>query len=114
AREGKPVYPLPRAWLDRDSLDFSFSGLKTAVGTVIRQEEKVNPADVAASFQESVVEVLTEKAIAAVKKTGVSELVLAGGVSANSGLREALMKRCAEEGIRLRVPPPELCTDNAA
>ncbi|MBO2531920.1 MAG: tRNA (adenosine(37)-N6)-threonylcarbamoyltransferase complex transferase subunit TsaD [Thermoactinomycetaceae bacterium] len=114
AREGKPVYSLPRAWLDRDSLDFSFSGLKTAVGNLIRQEEKANPADVAASFQEAVVEVLTEKAIAAVKRTGVTELVLAGGVSANSGLRESLAKRCAEEGIRLRIPPPVLCTDNAA
>ena len=59
-------------------------------------------------------EVLTEKAIAAVKRTGVSELVLAGGVSANSGLKDSLTERCDEEGIRLRVPPPELCTDNAA
>lgn len=114
AREGKPVYPLPRAWLERDSLDFSFSGLKTAAGNVIQRDGQVNPADVAASFQEAVVEVLTEKSITAVKRTGVSELVLAGGVSANSGLREALMKRCADEGIRLRVPPLELCTDNAA
>ena len=114
AREGNPAHPLPRAWLERDSLDFSFSGLKTAVGNVIQRKDPVNPADVAASFQEAVVEVLTEKSIAAVQRTGVSEPVLAGGVSANSRLREALAKRCAEEGIHLRVPPPELCTDNAA
>lgn len=118
AKEGQPSLNLPRAWLEPDSLDFSFSGLKSAVINRIhnanQRDEQVNSADLAASFQQSVVEVLTEKAIRAVHRKGVQELVLAGGVSANSELRDALTRRCKKEGIRLRIPPLKLCTDNAA
>ncbi|PTX58846.1 O-sialoglycoprotein endopeptidase [Melghirimyces profundicolus] len=118
AREGRPSIDLPRAWLEPDSLDFSFSGLKSAVINHLHNAKQrgttVQRADLAASFQESVVEVLTEKSIRAVKSKGVDHLVLAGGVSANSALRSALSERCRKEGIRLSVPPIELCTDNAA
>ncbi|PTM53246.1 tRNA (adenosine(37)-N6)-threonylcarbamoyltransferase complex transferase subunit TsaD [Desmospora activa] len=118
AREGKPVIDFPRAWLEPDSLDFSFSGLKSAVINWLHNARQrsldINRADLAASFQAAVQEVLVEKAIRAAKQKKVSHLVLAGGVSANKPLREALAKRCEREGIDLRVPPLELCTDNAA
>jgi N6-L-threonylcarbamoyladenine synthase len=118
ALEGKPSYPLPRAWLESDSLDFSFSGLKSAVLNLVhnanQRKEEIHYADLAASFQDAVLDVLVEKAMLAVKKTGVNQLLLAGGVSANSGLRVRLSKRCKEEKIDLRIPPLELCTDNAA
>ncbi|OYD06736.1 tRNA (adenosine(37)-N6)-threonylcarbamoyltransferase complex transferase subunit TsaD [Paludifilum halophilum] len=118
AKKGNPTLDLPRAWLEPDSLDFSFSGLKSAVINLLhnarQRGESVDAADLAASFQESVVEVLVEKAIRAVREKDVEELVLAGGVSANSGLRNELSRRCQQEGIRLRIPPLELCTDNAA
>jgi N6-L-threonylcarbamoyladenine synthase len=118
AKDGRDVLDFPRAWLEPDSFDFSFSGLKSAVINYLhnarQRGETVNPADVAASFQESVVEVLVEKAMRAVAHTGVKQLVLAGGVSANSRLREALGARSREAGITLRVPPLSLCTDNAA
>ncbi|SDX54089.1 O-sialoglycoprotein endopeptidase [Marininema mesophilum] len=117
AKAGAPHLDLPRSWLG-DSLDFSFSGLKSAVINLLHNSqqrgETIEKADLAASFQASVVEVLVEKAVRATRLKGVSELVLAGGVSANSALREALASRCREEGIILRVPPLELCTDNAA
>jgi N6-L-threonylcarbamoyladenine synthase len=118
AIEGKPNYPLPRAWLEPDSLDFSFSGLKSAVLNLVhnakQRKEEIHYADLAASFQEAVLDVLVEKAMLAVKKTGVNQLLLAGGVSANSALRVRLSSRCKEEKIDLRIPPLELCTDNAA
>lgn len=118
AAKGRPEIDLPRAWLEPGSLDFSFSGLKSAVINLLhnarQRGEEVVPADVAASFQAAVVEVLLEKSLAAVKKMGVTQLVVAGGVSANSGLREALTSRCEAEGIQLRIPPIQLCTDNAA
>ncbi|SFS90399.1 tRNA (adenosine(37)-N6)-threonylcarbamoyltransferase complex transferase subunit TsaD [Marininema halotolerans] len=118
AKEGSPHLNLPRSWLEPNSLDFSFSGLKSAVINLLHNSEqrgvKIEKADLAASFQASVVEVLVEKAVRATRMKGVSELVLAGGVSANSALREALAARCQEEGITLRVPPLNLCTDNAA
>lgn len=118
ASQGKARYELPRAWLESDSLDFSFSGLKSAVMNFVNQanqrKEEIYKADLAASFQEAVLDVLVEKAMRAVKKTGVNQLVLAGGVSANSGLRSRLQQRAAEENIHLRIPPLSLCTDNAA
>ncbi|MBA4495575.1 tRNA (adenosine(37)-N6)-threonylcarbamoyltransferase complex transferase subunit TsaD [Paenactinomyces guangxiensis] len=118
AAEGKPAYDLPRAWLEPDSLDFSFSGLKSAVIHLLhnakQRNEEINSADLAASFQEAVLDVLVEKSIRAVKMTGVKRLLLAGGVSANSGLRIRLHQRCEEEQINLQIPPLELCTDNAA
>jgi N6-L-threonylcarbamoyladenine synthase len=118
AAEGQPCYDLPRAWLEPESLDFSFSGLKSAVINLLHNHqqrgETLPPADVAASFQAAVLDVLVEKAMWAVKQTGASRLLLAGGVSANRGLRQQLTARCQTEGIDLQIPPFELCTDNAA
>ncbi|MDD4048059.1 MAG: tRNA (adenosine(37)-N6)-threonylcarbamoyltransferase complex transferase subunit TsaD [Clostridia bacterium] len=115
--DGKAV-KLPRSWMGKDSCDFSFSGLKTSVlnylNKAAQKGEKVNKADLAASFQESVVEVLVEKTIKAVKKRGLKTVLMAGGVSANSLLRERMKGRCQEEQINLYYPPLEYCTDNAA
>ena len=98
--------------------DFSFSGLKTAVARWVEQRERdgepVPVPDVAAAFQEAVVDVLTRKAVLAAQEHGVGHLVLGGGVAANSRLRAVAEQRCAEAGIRLRVPRPGLCTDNGA
>ena len=109
--------PLPRAWL-RGTNDFSFSGLKTAVLNRVRQAERAGePVDVpamAARFQESVVDVLAEKTARAAEARGAACVIVAGGVAANSALRAGLRERCAEFGLPVRVPPPRLCTDNAA
>ena len=94
--------------------DFSFSGLKTAVSRYLHQSPDVVRADLAASFQEAVVDVLLTKAISAAKSFGCESLILAGGVAANSRLRAEAMRRTAEAGIRLRTPPTALCTDNGA
>ncbi len=119
AKEGNPeAIAFKRVYLEKDSYDFSFSGTKTGVlnylnGKKQRKEEFV-PADVAAGFQAAVVEVLVNKSIRLAKERGRDKLVLAGGVAANSCLREALGKACAENGIKLYMPPLILCTDNAA
>jgi N6-L-threonylcarbamoyladenine synthase len=94
--------------------DFSFSGLKTAVARYLESTPDYAKADVAASFQESVVDVLMLKAIAACKESGIDSLVIAGGVAANSRLRTVATERCEKAGIRLRIPSPALCTDNGA
>lgn len=98
--------------------DFSFSGLKTAVARVVEAFEaegrEVPVSDIAASFQESVADVITAKAMRAATENGLSTLLLGGGVAANSRLRELAARRCAEHGIRLVVPPMGLCTDNGA
>jgi N6-L-threonylcarbamoyladenine synthase len=104
----------PRAWLGANSLDFSFSGLKTAVQNYLKKEKSARPADVAASFQAAVAEVLVEKAITAARITGVSRIALAGGVAANSTVRSLLLSRAGEEALTCFIPPKELCTDNAA
>src|SRR5918996_2698724 len=108
----------PRAMLDEEGFDVSYSGLKTAVINYVRaQETKGTPVvveDVAASFQQAVVDVQVHKTLAAVRKTGVDRVFLCGGVAANSGLRSGLATACIEAGITLNVPPMELCTDNAA
>ena len=93
---------------------FSFSGLKTAVARYLEQTPSHVRADVAASFQEAVVDVLLQKSIAACKASGIESLVIAGGVAANSRLRYEAQERCAKEKIRLRIPTPGLCTDNGA
>jgi len=97
---------------------FSFSGLKTAVARWVETRERagepVPVADVAASFQEAVADVLTAKSVAAAVSQGVDSLVVIGGVAANSRLRELAEERCATAGLTLRVPPPRLCTDNGA
>ncbi|MCY1684215.1 tRNA (adenosine(37)-N6)-threonylcarbamoyltransferase complex transferase subunit TsaD [Kocuria sp. SL71] len=98
--------------------DFSFSGLKTAVARVVEafeaEGQEVPVADVAASFQESVADVITSKAMLAAREHGLSTLLLGGGVAANSRLRALAAQRCTENGIRLVVPPLSLCTDNGA
>ncbi|MHA7967497.1 tRNA (adenosine(37)-N6)-threonylcarbamoyltransferase complex transferase subunit TsaD [Paenibacillus sp. CAU 1782] len=118
AAEAAESITLPRAWLESDSYDFSFSGLKSAVLAVINQArmkgEPLEEAALARGFQESVIEVLVEKAIRAVKASGARSLLLCGGVAANRGLRSQLSARCQTEGVPLLVPPGSLCTDNAA
>jgi N6-L-threonylcarbamoyladenine synthase len=121
AREGDlAAIDFPRGMTGpRDApYDFSFSGLKTAVARWVearqRAGEPVPVADVAASFQEAVVDVLTRKAIRACRDNGVDHLLIGGGVAANSRLRALAEERCADAGIRVRVPRPKLCTDNGA
>jgi N6-L-threonylcarbamoyladenine synthase len=108
----------PRGKYRDGTLDFSFAGLKTAVARWVeaRQQagQEVPVADVAASFQEAVADVLTRKAVDACRETGVHHLVIGGGVAANSRLRALAEQRCAAAGIALRVPRPGLCTDNGA
>ncbi|HZH59092.1 MAG TPA: tRNA (adenosine(37)-N6)-threonylcarbamoyltransferase complex transferase subunit TsaD, partial [Metabacillus sp.] len=119
AHEGQANIDLPRAWLGEGSFDFSFSGLKSAViNTLHNAKQKgieLDPKDVAASFQASVVDVLVTKTAQAVGKYEVKQLLLAGGVAANKGLRTALEKEFSNrEGVELIIPPLSLCTDNAA
>ncbi|MDO5515724.1 MAG: tRNA (adenosine(37)-N6)-threonylcarbamoyltransferase complex transferase subunit TsaD [Staphylococcus xylosus] len=118
AAQGQDSYDFPRVWLDKDSYDFSFSGLKSAVINKlhnIRQKgEEINKADVATSFQNSVVEVLVGKSISACEAYSVNQLIVAGGVASNKGLRSALSEACESHNITLSIPSPKLCTDNAA
>ncbi len=119
AKEGNPkAIHFKRVMLEKDSFDFSFSGLKTQVLNYINTERQagreVNRADVAASFQEAVMDVLTEKVMHAVAVRSEDKLVLAGGVAANSRLRGMLGDACKKAGIELYVPAPVLCTDNGA
>jgi N6-L-threonylcarbamoyladenine synthase len=108
----------PRAKYRDGTLDFSFAGLKTAVARWVEAREAAGDAvplnDVAASFQEAVADVLTAKAVIACRRNGVTDLIIGGGVAANSRLRALAAERCAAAGIRLRVPRPGLCTDNGA
>ena len=94
--------------------DFSFSGLKTAVARYLEATPDYAKANVAASFQEAIVDVLLLKSLAACKASGIDSLLIAGGVAANSRLRALAEERCEKAGIRLRIPAPGLCTDNGA
>jgi N6-L-threonylcarbamoyladenine synthase len=119
AHEGTPDLDLPRAWLETGSYDFSFSGLKSAVINTVHNAEqrgkKIAPETLAASFQASVVDVLVTKAVRAAKEYKVKQVLLAGGVAANKGLRAALTTAFKDlEDIQLVIPPLSLCTDNAA
>jgi N6-L-threonylcarbamoyladenine synthase len=124
AANGNPkAYDFPRTFLDDDRLEFSFSGLKTAVlyachGQDVARATPPPPgpkrADLAASFQAAVVDVLVGKCKQAVRKTGLKRLAVGGGVSANKRLRAALEAMSAKEGVDLFIPPLSLCTDNAA
>jgi N6-L-threonylcarbamoyladenine synthase len=118
AHEGTPTIDFPRAWLEEGSYDFSFSGLKSAVINTLhnakQKGETLDPKDVAASFQASVVDVLVTKTVQAAKEYGVQQVVLAGGVAANKGLRHALEQEFDTLPIQLVIPPLSLCTDNAA
>ena len=97
-----------------DPYVFSFSGLKTAVARYVESHPDAPSAEVAAGFQEAVADVLTMKAVRAATRLGVSTLLIAGGVAANSRLRELAAQRCAAAGLTLRIPPLRLCTDNGA
>ena len=119
ARKGDPeAVDFPRTYLEAGSLDFSFSGLKTAVLNHLNQCRQtgrpVNTADIAASFQSAVIEVLVNKTVVAAKKCGAGVVALAGGVASNERLRTEFENRCAGEGLQLRYPSRVLCTDNAA
>ncbi len=119
AQVGTPNIQLPRAWLEEGSYDFSFSGLKSAVINTLhnaeQRGEKISPEDLAASFQASVIEVLTAKTVRAAKEYSVKQVLLAGGVAANKGLRASLEKAFSElDEVELIIPPLYLCTDNAA
>ncbi len=124
ARSGSSVYvDFPRGLtsrrdLERHRFDFSFSGLKTSVARWVEARERagepVPVADVAASFQEAVCDVLTRKAVDAAVSEGIEDILVGGGVAANSRLRSMVEERAARHGIRVRVPRPGLCTDNGA
>ena len=117
AHEGKNTYHLPLP-LNDDSYDFSFSGIKSAVINLVHNEKQrgnvINVENLCASFQHSVVEILTKKTMRALKEFGVNNLIVAGGVAANKGLREKLTSLCSEENINLIIPSMKHCTDNAA
>ena len=119
AKEGdRNAIVFPRAKVDGNEYDFSFSGLKSSVLNYLNQCEmkqiEVNRADVAASFQYAVIDVLTTHAIHAAKQLGIDKLAIAGGVASNSSLRQNLQEACEREGIRFYHPSPIFCTDNAA
>ena len=119
ARDGDPfALPFPRAKLEEGALDFSFSGLKSAVLLHLDRQRRTggtwNAADVAASFQRAVIDALVEKVEMALERTRMRTLVLAGGVAANRSLRARLESVCAADGARFVAPPAWLCTDNAA
>ncbi len=119
AHEGQPTVKLPRAWLEEDSYDFSFSGLKSAVINTLhnanQKGEVIAPEDLACSFQESVIDVLVTKTVKAAEEFKVKQVLLAGGVAANKGLRAKLQEAFMDQkDIELIIPPLYLCTDNAA
>lgn len=119
AKEGNPhAIEFPRAVIDDAPYDFSFSGLKSAVLNYINsckmKDIPVNTADVAASFQQAVTDMLVSRAIKAVKANGMDKLAIAGGVASNSAIRAALIEQCDKNNIRFFSPSPGLCTDNAA
>lgn len=118
AAEGEQSIDFPRAWLEPESYDFSFSGLKSAVINTLhnakQKGETFAPSDVAASFQASVVDVLVGKTIRAAEAFGAKQVIVAGGVAANRGLRASLEEVFADKQANLLIPPLALCTDNAA
>lgn len=118
AKDGNPeAVRFPRVRMDKNSLDFSFSGVKTAVINYLHKldqnGETYDKADIAASFQDAVTDVLCEHTIEAAKKTGNKVITLAGGVASNGALREKMTRLAAKDGIDVLYPPPVLCTDNA-
>ncbi len=118
AQSGNDTIPMPRAFKGEKHLDFSYSGLKTAVINYVHNTKAkggdINAADLARSFQEEAVGVLIENAIEASRRTGIKTIALAGGVGANSALRQGLTQAGAQNGIKILLPPKRLCTDNAA
>ena len=119
AKQGEASYALPKIMLDKDSLNFSFSGLKSAVINLVNKHkmknEEINPNDLAASFQEAAISVLVEKTIKAATEHEVKQVVVAGGVAANSHLREEMAQAIsALPSVKLSIPKMKYCTDNAA
>lgn len=119
AKQGDPhAVEFKRVFLEKGSLDFSFSGIKTGVLNYINSEKQagreINQADVAASFQAAVLDVIVAKTVKAAKDMDKDKIVLAGGVASNSRLREMMSEECRKNGIKLYYPSPILCTDNAA
>lgn len=118
AKQGEANIEFPKAMYKEENYDFSFSGIKSAVLNYINSKkmkgEDYSRADIAASFQHAVVDILVHKTVNAVKDRGYGCVVLSGGVSANSALRKVMEERCDKEGLRLYYPPLGLCTDNAA
>lgn len=117
AKIGKCTYKLPLP-MDDDSYNFSFSGIKSAVINLVHNEKQrgneINKYDLSTSFQDAVVSILTKKTMRAVKEYNVKQLLVAGGVSANSGIRDKLKELCEKENVELVVPKIKYCTDNAA
>ena len=115
--EGEDTYDLPLP-LDDDSYNFSFSGIKSAVINLVHNEtqrgNEIRKSDIACSFQNRVVEILSKKTMKALKEYNVKNLIIAGGVSANSGIRDKFKELCEKEGINLTIPNIKYCTDNAA
>ncbi|MCI5839717.1 MAG: tRNA (adenosine(37)-N6)-threonylcarbamoyltransferase complex transferase subunit TsaD [Peptoniphilaceae bacterium] len=119
AKEGNSqAIDFPRAWLEKDSFDFSFSGLKTAVLNFVNESKmknnEINKADISASFQEAVMDVLVTKSMRLIDESGIKKFAISGGVAANSRLRELCTKECAKRNVKFFYPPIELCGDNAA
>ena len=122
AATGRPdSIHFPRAYLSKDSLDFSFSGLKTAVALYVKKwndhrtkDNKISLADIAASFQAAVIDILIDKVITATAQVAVKSVMLAGGVARNNFLRRKLQEAMIKKGIDLYIPSPQLCTDNGA
>ena len=119
SKEGNPkAIAFPKAHIEGAPMDFSFSGIKSAVLNYINgckmKGETINEADIAASFQNAVIEVLVEKTLTAAKQLGMKQVCLAGGVASNSSLRTAMKAACEKEGLKFSYPSPILCTDNAA
>ena len=118
AHLGEPTYKLPFVYVDKESYNFSFSGLKSAVLNEVNKCKmkglEINVNDLAASFQNSVVKVLTDKTIRAAKEYNAKQIIVAGGVAANHGLRESLEEAAAKNNIKLTFPRMVYCTDNAA
>lgn len=119
AKEGNgKAISFPRSYLEKGTYDFSFSGIKSAVLNYLNQKsmkgEDINKADIAASFQEAVVEVVVNKTIKAAKEIGTNQIALAGGVASNSRLRKLMKEEAEKEGLEVCYPSPIYCTDNAA
>ena len=113
AKEGQANIELPKTKFDEDTLDFSFSGIKTAVINLHHKNPNIDKTDLCASFQKNVTETLMENVIKAIKMTGIKTIALAGGVSSNSYIRKEFLK-LEEQGIKVYMPDLKLCTDNAA
>ena len=113
AQEGKPTIDLPKTHFE--NMDFSFSGIKTAVINVHHKNPEINKADLCASFEKTVTEILIENVMKAIRLTGIKTIALAGGVSANSYIRKAFLdlKQVYDENIKVYMPDLKLCTDNA-